>query len=98
MEENQKNAFLQQQMEAIRETLYGDESTEADELLDRAEQTALPDSVMTNVRKEIEKLRRYNPTTPDYSVLYTYLDTLLVPALGQIHHLVAYNYRGCRNP
>lgn len=32
---------------------------------------------MTNVRKEIEKLRRYNPTTPDYSVLYTYLDTLL---------------------
>ncbi len=77
MEENQKNAFLQQQMEAIRETLYGDESTEADELLDRAEQTALPDSVMTNVRKEIEKLRRYNPTTPDYSVLYTYLDTLL---------------------
>ena len=77
MEENQKNAFLQQQMEAIRETLYGDESTEADELLDRAEQTALPESVMTSVRKEIEKLRRYNPTTPDYSVLYTYLDTLL---------------------
>lgn len=77
MEENQKNAFLQQQMEAIRETLYGDEGSEIDELLYRAENTALPEAVMAQVRKEVEKLRRYNPATPDYSVLYSYLDTLI---------------------
>ena len=76
MEENQKNAFLQQQMEAIRETLYGDEADEADELLARAESGHMPEGVLALFRREIEKLRRYNPTTPDYSVLYSYLETL----------------------
>lgn len=76
MEENQKNAFLQSQMEAIRETLYGD-GDEADELLERAEHIKMPEEVCTLVNREIEKLRRYNPSSPDYSVLYTYLDILL---------------------
>lgn len=76
MEENQKNAFLQQQMEAIRETLYGD-GDEADELLERASKAGMPEKVYTIFNKEIEKLRRYNPSSPDYSVLYSYLDTLV---------------------
>lgn len=77
MEENQKNAFLQQQMEAIRETLYGDEADEADELVARAEKSLMPPDVRRLFGREVEKLRRYNPTTPDYSVLYSYLETLL---------------------
>lgn len=76
MEENQKNAFLQQQMEAIRESLYGD-GDEADELLQRASEVGMPEKVMSLVEKEVDKLRRYNPTSPDYSVLYSYLDTLI---------------------
>ncbi|MDE5632311.1 MAG: endopeptidase La, partial [Muribaculaceae bacterium] len=76
MEENQKNVFLQQQMEAIRETLYGDEADEADELLAKAEASNMPEKVLALFRRETEKLRRYNPTTPDYSVLYSYLETL----------------------
>lgn len=76
MEENQKNAFLQSQMEAIRETLYGD-GDEADELQARAEQSGMPDKVMETFGRELEKLRRYNPSSPDYSVLYTYLDILV---------------------
>ena len=63
-------------MEAIRETLYGDEADEADELLARAESGHMPEGVLALFRREIEKLRRYNPTTPDYSVLYSYLETL----------------------
>lgn len=76
MEENQKNAFLQQQMEAIRETLYGD-GDEADEVLQRAGEAGMPQKVMALVEKEVEKLRRFNPSSPDYSVLYSYLDTLV---------------------
>lgn len=76
MEENQKNAFLQQQMETIRETLYGNETDEIDVLLERGEKTAMPPNVLATFRREIEKLRRYNPTTPDYSVLYSYLELL----------------------
>lgn len=76
MEENQKNAFLQSQMEAIRETLYGD-GDECDELENRAKYAGFPENVSKLFYKEIEKLRRYNPSSPDYSVLYSYLDTLL---------------------
>ncbi len=36
----------------------------------------MPEGVLALFRREIEKLRRYNPTTPDYSVLYSYLETL----------------------
>ncbi|MCH5220806.1 MAG: endopeptidase La [Muribaculaceae bacterium] len=75
MEENQKNAFLQQQMDAIRDTLYGG-ADEADELLAKAEEADMPEKVFELFNREIEKLRRYNPSSPDYSVLYSYLDTL----------------------
>ena len=76
MEENQKNAFLQSQMEALRETLYGD-GDEIDELVAKAEMIKMPSDVTTLFNREVEKLRRYNPSSPDYSVLYTYLDILL---------------------
>ncbi len=77
MDENQRNAFLQQQMETIRETLYGDSSDEVDELLAAGEEARMPQDVWTLFQKEIEKLRRFNPSSPDYSVLYSYLDTLV---------------------
>ena len=76
MDEQKRNAFLQQQMEAIRETLYGDDD-EVDELLARGEEAQMPDEVWELFQKEINKLRRYNPSTPDYSVLYSYLETLI---------------------
>lgn len=76
MEENQKNAFLQQQMDAIRETLYGN-GDETDELQEKACEAGMPEKVYELFNKEIEKLRRYNPSSPDYSVLYSYLDTLV---------------------
>lgn len=76
MDENQRNAFLQQQMEAIRESLYGDNDDEIDELLAAAGKSGMPKQVMTLFEKEVNKLRRYNPSSPDYSVLFSYLDTL----------------------
>jgi ATP-dependent Lon protease len=77
MEQNQRNAFLQQQMETIREELYGDDADDADEFERRAEEANLPEKVTKVFNKELEKLRRLNPQSPDYSVQYTYLDTFL---------------------
>lgn len=77
MDEMQRNAFLQQQMEAIRETLYGDEDDEVDKLVKAADKARMPKVVREVFDREIEKLRRYNSSTPDYSVLYTYLDILV---------------------
>jgi len=76
MDENQRNAFLQSQMEAIRQTLYGEEDDEVDTLIARAESSGMPEVVMDTLRREAEKMRRFNPSSPDYSVQYTYLDTL----------------------
>lgn len=76
MDEMQRNAFLQQQMEAIRETLYGDEDGEISQLIAKADEAKLPKDVRAVFDREMEKMRRYNTTTPDYSVLYTYLDIL----------------------
>ncbi len=76
MDQNQRNAFLQQQMETIREELYGD-SDDADELVRRADEVKMPEKVRSVFDKEVDKLRRLNPQSPDYSVQFSYLDTLL---------------------
>lgn len=78
MEGNQRNAFLQQQMDTIREELYGDESDDAEQfeaLL--AGIKGLNEQTTVALNKEIDKLRRLNPSSPDYSVQYSYLDTVL---------------------
>lgn len=77
MEDNQKNAFLQNQMDVIRQELYGNDSDEIDDLEKRAKKIKMPEAVTKTFRKEIDKLRRYNPQSPDYSVQYTYLEQLL---------------------
>lgn len=76
MDQNQRNAFLQQQMETIREELYGD-ADDADEFVKRAEGLNMPEKARTVFDKEVDKLRRLNPQSPDYAVQYSYLETLL---------------------
>ncbi len=71
-----RNAFLQQQMEAIREELYG-EDDDADVFLKRAKKTLFPKDIRKTFEKEVEKLRRLNPQSPDYSIQYSFLDTIL---------------------
>lgn len=77
MEEGQRNAFLQQQMEVLRQEIEGDDEDELDELAAAAESALMPEDVKQRFDKELKKLRRYNPQSPDYAVQYTYLDTLV---------------------
>ncbi len=76
MDEQKRSAYLQNQLEAIRSELYGDED-DAEKLLVRAEKVNFPESVKQTFEREVNKLRRLNPQTPDYSLLYGYLETLL---------------------
>lgn len=76
LDEQQRNVFLQQQMEAIRQELYGD-GDDADDLSAKAEEINFPEAVRKSFNKDLDKLRRLNPQSPDYSVQYTYLETLL---------------------
>ncbi len=75
-DEQQRRAFLQRQMEAIDQELNGDES-EIAQLAQRAEEANMPANVKEIFDKELNKLARQNPQSPDYTVQYAYLETLI---------------------
>ncbi|MDE6225569.1 MAG: hypothetical protein K2M25_05465, partial [Muribaculaceae bacterium] len=64
MEEQSRNAFLQTQMETIRQELYGD-GDDADQLEEKAKNVAFTEDVRKTFEREIAKLRRLNPQSPD---------------------------------
>lgn len=75
LDEQQRNMFLQNQFETLREELYGDDD-DCKELRDKAEKIAFPETVAKTFEKEIDKLSRLNPQSPDYAVQYSYLQLL----------------------
>ncbi len=77
LSDSQRQTFLQTQMESIRQELYGDSADDGDSLMSKAEEAGLPEKVMEIVVKEIEKLRRFNPQSPDYALQYSYIDTVI---------------------
>ena len=77
LSDSQKQNFLQSQMESIRQELYGEASDDADQLEKRADEAKLPQALRRIVDKEINKLRRYSPQSPDYAIQYTYIDNVL---------------------
>lgn len=74
MEEHQRNAFLHEQMEAIREELFGEDNDDIVALEERGKLLNLSDKNRQIFDKEVDKLRRLNPQSPDYSVQFNYLD------------------------
>lgn len=75
-DDQQRRTFLQRQMEAIDKELNGDE-TDVDTLKQRGENTNFPEKIRKVFDKELDKLCRLNQQTPDYSVQFSYLETLL---------------------
>ncbi|MBR5552208.1 MAG: endopeptidase La [Muribaculaceae bacterium] len=76
--QQQREHFLHQQMRAIQDELGGSvEEQEIDELRARGEQMEWPEYAQKHFDKELRKLERYNPQSPDYSIQFTYIETLL---------------------
>lgn len=73
--EAQKVNFLQQQMETIRQEIYGDDDDTA-KFKAKLEERLLPSYVSEKLNAEINKLSRLNPQSPDYSVQYSYIELL----------------------
>lgn len=88
MTENQRMAFLQSQLDVIKDELYGgtDVDTDIESLKEQARKSMMPDPVYKVFEKELNKLGRLNINSPDYAVQYAYLDTLssLPWAAGEI--------------
>ncbi|HRO42553.1 MAG TPA: endopeptidase La [Flavipsychrobacter sp.] len=78
IDKQQREFFLQQQLKSIKEELGGDPNErELRDLQKRAEEVKLTDAARELVNKNIQKLERMHPSTPDYSVIYNYLDLIL---------------------
>ncbi len=78
IDKQQREYFLQQQLKSIREELGGDPNErEIKDLQKRAEGINWPEAAKELFRKNIEKLERMHPSTPDYSVIYNHLDLML---------------------
>ena len=76
LSQQQREHFLQQQIRTIQEEL-GTDFDDIDDLRERSEKINWSDEVQKHFEKELRKLERLNPQSPDYSVQYAYLDTML---------------------
>ncbi len=78
LDQQQKEYFLQQQIRAIQEEL-GHESPdkEIESLRARGRKKKWGDQVAKAFNKELDRLLRMNPATPDYSVSLNYAEVLL---------------------
>jgi ATP-dependent Lon protease len=78
IDRQQREYFLQQQLKSIKEELGGDPNDrEVKDLQKRAEGKKWTEAAKELFQKNIEKLERMHPSTPDYSVIYNHLDLIL---------------------
>ncbi len=79
MDDRQREFFLRQQLQAIRKELgEGDEEkVEIRELRERVEEKGLTEEAREVVEKELKRLERIPPSSPEYSVTRNYIDWIL---------------------
>lgn len=77
IEKNQKDYYLREQIKAIQTELGDTEATDVDELRQRMEQTPLNDEAREKCAKELERLSRMAPGTPEVGIARTYIEWIL---------------------
>jgi ATP-dependent Lon protease len=78
IDKQQREYFLQQQMKSIKDELGGDPNErELREMQKRAETMPWTEAAKELFEKNVQKLERMHPSTPDYSVIYNHLDLML---------------------
>lgn len=78
LNQQQKEYYLQQQIKTIQEELGGNsQQIEIDDFRDQAKKKKWNAEVAETFEKEVKKLERLNPQSPDYSVQFGYLQTIL---------------------
>ena len=77
LSEQQRTHFLQQQIRTIQDELGDSEAQEISDLYQRASNKKWDDNVQAVFDKEMKKLERVQPQSPDFSVQYSYIETLL---------------------
>ena len=84
IDQQQREYFLNNQLKTIQEELGMDDVEEFAQLRARAEEKLWPAAVQQIFDKEIAKLERYNPSSPDYSIQYNYFQFMLDLPWGEM--------------
>ena len=77
LDRQQKEYFLQQQIKNIQDELGNSQDDEIEELRNKGKEKAWSKEVSEIFEREVNKLERINPQSPDYNVQLIYLQTLL---------------------
>ncbi|MBQ3219294.1 MAG: endopeptidase La [Clostridia bacterium] len=73
IDKSQKEFYLREQLKAIH-TELGDDPEEGEELKNQIKAKGLPKDVEEKALKELSRLDKINPSSPDYSIILNYLD------------------------
>ena len=77
MDKEQREYYLQRQMETIQRELGNTDEQMANAMLDRAKQKKWSEKMQKTFENELKKLRRIPTHSPEYSTLQNYLEILL---------------------
>ncbi len=84
IDQQQREYYLNSQLRTIQEELGMDEMEDFDKLRARAEEKQWPDTVKEIFEKEMAKLERYNPSSPEYSIQFNYIQFMLDLPWGEM--------------
>src|SRR3989454_196637 len=77
MTDAQREYYLRQQLKAIQDELGEGEKTEIQELRKRIADAKLPEAVAKVAEREVDRLERMTPASPEYQMIRTYIDWVL---------------------
>ena len=84
IDQQQREYYLNNQLKTIQDELGMDDVEEFTQLRARAEEKLWSPAVQQIFEKEMAKLERYNPSSPDYSIQYNYINFMLDLPWGEI--------------
>lgn len=76
IDKSQKEFYLREQLKAIHDEL-GDSADEKNDLTEKILSKNLPKEILDKAMKEIARLDKINPSSPDYSIILNYLDWII---------------------
>ena len=79
IDKSQREYYLRQQLKAIQDQLgeTDTQTAEAQELREQIKAKNLPEEVLKEAERELTRLERINPSSPEYTVSRTYLDWII---------------------
>ena len=84
IDQQQREYYLNNQLRTIQEELGMDEGEEMEKMRRRADEKKWSKEVRAIFDKEMNRLEKFNPTSPDYSIQLTYLQFMLDLPWGEM--------------